>query len=360
MSECSGALRAPPEYRIAVIAGDGVGPEVVTQGRRVIECAAQRFGLSLAWTELPWGSEYYRRHGTMMAADAFQTVRGHDAIYFGAVGSPDVPDDVAVWGSVIGLRKELDLYVNLRPVRLFPGVPTPVKAAPQEIDFVFVRENTEGEYARLGGRFRTGTPDELAVESSVFTRRGIERIARYAFDIARQRGSLLTSVTKSNALTFGMVLWDEVVREVAAEYRDVRWERMLVDACAYRMVREPERFGVLVGSNLFGDILTDLAAALQGSLGIAASANLNPEGGVPGVFEPVHGSAPDIAGKGIANPIGAIWSGALMLEYLGERAAADAVVAAIAAALASGTRTPDLGGKATTAEMGDAVLAHLR
>jgi len=347
------------QHKIAVIPGDGVGPEVIAEGRRVLNRAASLCDFEIAWSELPWGSDYYRRHGTMMPADAFDVVREHEAVYFGAVGSPDVPDDVTVWGLVLALRKELDLYVNLRPVKLFPGVPTPVKATPEQIDFVFVRENTEGEYSRLGGRFRPGMPEETAVENSLFTRRGIERIARYAFELARTRNALMTSVTKSNALTHGMVLWDEVVARVARDYPDVRWERMLVDACAYRMVREPGRFGVLVGSNLFGDILTDLGAALQGSLGLAASANINPEANEPGLFEPVHGSAPDIAGKGIANPIGAIWSGALMLRHLGEQKAADAVDAAVASALAAGAHTPDLGGTATTKDVGAAVLSYL-
>lgn len=346
------------EYRIAAIPGDGIGPEVIAQGRRVLDRACDLHGCRITWSELPWGSDYYRCHGAMMPADALDVVRRQQAIYFGAVGSPDVPDDVTIWGLVLALRKALDLYVNLRPVKLLPGVPTPVKT-PEQVDFVFVRENTEGEYARLGGRFRRGMPEETAVENAIFTRRGIERIARYAFDLARARGSLLTSVTKSNALTYGMVLWDEVVAGVASEYPDVRWERMLVDACAYRMVREPGRFGVLVGSNLFGDILTDLAAGLQGSLGLAASANVNPGTDVPGFFEPVHGSAPDIAGKGIANPIGAIWSGALMLQHLGEPAAADAILAAMSSALAAGAHTPDLGGTATTSDVGDAVLSYL-
>jgi len=349
----------PDRYRIAAIPGDGVGPEVIAEGRRVLDRAASSYGFEIEWTELPWGSEHYRRHGVMMPSDGMEMVRSHDAIYFGAVGSPDVPDHVAVWGLVLGLRRELDLYVNLRPIKLFPGVPSPIKAAPEDVDIVFVRENTEGEYSRLGGRFRAGLTGETAVENSLFTRVGIERIARYAFDLAKARGGLLTSVTKSNALTHGMVLWDEVVESVATDYPGIRWERMLVDACAYRMVKEPGHFDVMVGSNLFGDILTDLGAALQGSLGLAASANLHPGSALPGLFEPVHGSAPDIAGKGIANPIGAIWSGALMLRHLGEPHAADAVVNAVEAALADGVRTPDLGGGATTASMGDAVLSRL-
>jgi len=344
-------------HRIAVIPGDGVGPEVIAQGVAVLERVAALYGFELHLQELPWGSAYYRRHGRMMPPDGIETLKTFDAAYFGAVGSPDLPDHVTVWGLILPIRQHLDLYVNLRPVRLFPGVPAPIRATPEEVDWVIVRENTEGEYSGLGGRYRRGE-EEVAVQVDLFTRGGIARVVRYAFDLARRRRKPFVSVTKSNALPHSMTLWDQVVTEVAADYPDVPWTSMHVDAVAYRLVKEPGRFGVVVASNLFGDILSDLGAALMGSLGLAPSANLNPESGWL-LCEPVHGSAPDIAGKGIANPIGAIWSGAMLLEHLGWGDAAQAILKAVQRTLEEGVHTPDLGGSATTAEVGRAVLEAL-
>ena len=346
-------------HRIAVIAGDGVGIEVVEAGLHVLRAAAERHGFTLATDELPWGSAHYRETGAMMPADAIETLRGYDAIYVGAVGSPDVPDDVTLWGLLLPIRQVLDQYVNLRPVRLLPGVESPLRAA--EVDMLCVRENTEGEYAGVGGRAHRGLPHEVGIQTDVFTREGVERIARYAFELARRRRGKLTSVTKSNAGRHAFVFWDDVVADVAGDYPEVELERVLVDAAAAYFVTRPESFDVVVGSNLFMDVLTDLGAAIQGGMGLAASANINPEGGVPGMFEPVHGSAPDIAGKGVANPVGAVWAGALMLEDLGEAEAAATVVGAIEDVLAAReVRTPDLGGDAGTGELADALVAAVR
>ncbi|GMA16885.1 isocitrate/isopropylmalate dehydrogenase family protein [Deinococcus metallilatus] len=344
-------------YRIAVIPGDGIGPEVVAEGLRVLRAVGGAdAGFSLELEELPWGSAYYDRHGRMMPGDAIPTLRTFDSIYFGAVGRPDLPDDLTVWGLILPMRRELDLYVNLRPVRLYPGVPTPLRPEVGEPHFTFVRENTEGEYAGLGGRQGQGEY-ELAVQTGVFTRRGIQRVVEYAFSLAAP-GSLVTSVTKSNALRHAFPLWDEVAAEVAARHPDVRFEKMHVDAVAYQLVKNPARFGVLVGSNLFGDILTDLGAGLQGSLGLAASANLCP-GQRLALFEPVHGSAPDIAGQGKANPLGAVACAALMLAHLGEREAAGRIERAMEDVTRQQVFTPDLGGSCSTHEVGDALLAAL-
>jgi tartrate dehydrogenase/decarboxylase/D-malate dehydrogenase len=342
-------------YRVALIPGDGVGPEVVAEAVK----AVGTFGLDLEWHELPWGSQHFHAHGTMMPADALDTVRRHDALLFGAVGHPSVPDDVSLWGLLLPLRQGLDLWANVRPARLLPGIPSPLAGAPQ-VDTLFVRENTEGEYAGVGGRAHRGHPHEVAVESSVFTRTGVERVVRYAFERARARRGQLTSATKSNASRYGYVLWDEVVEEVAAEFPDVTVERMLVDALAARMVSHPLSLDVVVASNLFGDVLTDIAAVLQGGMGMSASASLAPRADTTPIFEPVHGSAPDIAGQGIANPVGAIWSAALMLEELGEAGAAQRLLAAIEATTAAGVRTRDVGGSASTRDVGDAVAAHLQ
>jgi len=315
----------------------------------------------LEWTDLPWGSDHYRQTGRMMPADALQTLGGFDAVYLGAVGSPDVPDDVTLWGLLLPMRQHFDLYVNLRPVRLLAGVESPLRGkGAQDIDMVCVRENTEGEYSGVGGRAHAGHGHEVAIQTDVFTRRGVERVARYAFELARGRRKRLASITKSNASPYAFVFWDEVVSEVAKDYPDVTVERLLVDAAAAYMITSPERFDVLVASNLFGDILTDIGAAIQGGMGLAASANLNPDGDVPGLFEPVHGSAPDIAGQGLANPVGTIWAGALMLRSLGEEAAAGRVMDALEQVLGAGAvRTRDLGGTASTGEVADAVVAAL-
>jgi len=343
-------------HRVALLPGDGVGPEVIAEAQRAVDA----LGLSLEWTELPWGSAYWREHGEMMPPDALDTLRAHDAVLMGAVGDPSVPDHVSLWGLILAIRQRLDLWANIRPARLLEGVPCPLAGrGPADVDMLFVRENTEGEYAGVGGRAHTGLPSEVGVETSVFTRAGVERILRHAFELAAERRGLLTSATKSNASRFGYVLWDEVAEEVAADFPDVRYERVLVDALAARMVRSPESLDVVVGSNLFADILTDLAAAIQGGMGMAASANMSPGTDLPGLFEPVHGSAPDIAGQGIANPAGAIWSAVLMLEHLGEQDAAASLMGALEDTCRDGPRTRDVGGEATTREVGEAVAARV-
>ena len=337
-------------HRIAVIPGDGVGPEVVAEARKVVDA----LGLSLEWSELDWGSAHYHAHGTMMPPDALDVVRDHDAVLLGAVGDPTVPDHVTLWGLLLELRQGLDLWANVRPARLLEGVPSPL-ANGAAADMLFVRENTEGEYSGVGGRAHRALDLEVAIETSVFTRAGVRRIIAYAFELAEGRRGVVTSATKSNASRYGYVLWDDVAAEVAAEHPGVRYERVLVDALAARMISDPRSLDVIVASNLFGDILTDIAAVLQGGMGMAASANIAPGGSVPGMFEPVHGSAPDIAGRGVANPIGAIWSAALMLEQLDEREAAARVLGAIEAVCRDGPRTGDLGGTASTSAVGDAV-----
>jgi len=349
-------------YRLAVIPGDGIGREVIPEGMRVLRAAGHRFGFALDAEELPWGCTYYLEHGEMMPADGLTALRDHDAIYLGAIGDPRVPDHISLWGLLLRIRKGFDLYANLRPIRLLEGVTSPLRdRGPGDLDILFVRENTEGEYSGLGGRLNSGTAHEVALQTAVFTRRGTERILRYAFDVARTRRRRLTHVTKSNALQHTAVMWDEVVTDVAGDYPDVRVSRLHVDAAAYQMVLHPEWFDVMVGSNLFADILTDLGAALQGSLGLAASANLDPTRTSPSMFEPVHGSAPDIAGKGIANPMAAIWTASLMLEHLGETDAAAAVFDALRRVVRNGEiRTPDLGGRSSTADVGEAVVEALR
>ena len=343
-------------HRVALLPGDGVGPEVIAEARRAVDA----LGLPLEWTELPWGSAHWHEHGVMMPPDALDTLRAHDAVLMGAVGDPSVPDHVSLWGLILAIRQRLDLWANIRPARLLEGIPCPlVGRGPADVDMLFVRENTEGEYSGVGGRAHTGLSSEVGIETSVFTRAGVERILRHAFELAAGRRGLLTSATKSNASRFGYVLWDEVAEEVAADFPDVRYERVLVDALAARMVRAPGSLDVVVGSNLFADILTDLAAAIQGGMGMAASANTAPGSDAPGLFEPVHGSAPDIAGQGIANPAGAIWSAVLMLEHLGERDAAASLLGALEDVCRDGPRTRDVGGEATTREVGEAVAARV-
>jgi tartrate dehydrogenase/decarboxylase/D-malate dehydrogenase len=348
-------------HRIAVIGGDGIGPEVIDQAVRAAERAAVRFDTTeLSWTRLPWSTAYYKQHGRMMPADGWDVLREHDAILFGAVGSPDVPDRITVHDMLLPMRRKFDQYVNLRPAYLFAGVPCPLAGkAPGSIDMLVYRENTEGEYAPVGGQLYPGTENEVAVQTGVFTRRGCERILRAAFEAARRRPrKKLTSITKSNAQVWGMGLWDEVYAAVRQDYPDVQSHSLLVDAAAMDFVRKPESFDVVVASNLFGDILTDLSAAVTGSIGLASSANINPTKKYPSMFEPVHGSAPDIAGKGIANPLAAVLSAGLMLDHLGLPASAKGVRDAVAKVLAEGkVRTPDLGGTSTTTQMGDAVLA---
>lgn len=350
-------------YNIAVIAGDGIGKEVIPQGVRVLETAAKVDGrFTFNFTPLPWSTDYYLEHGQMMPDDGLKILAPYNAIYLGAVGLPPiVPDHVTLWGLLLPIRKGFEQYVNLRPVRLLPGLAGRLRdKGPADIDFICVRENTEGEYAGIGGRFKQGTADEVALQTSVFTRLGTERAMRHAFDLARQRRKKVTSVTKSNAMQYGMVMWDEVFASVAADYPDVETESWLVDAMAARFLTHPETLDVVVASNLFGDILTDLGGALMGSLGLPPSANINPERRYPSMFEPVHGSAPDIAGQGIANPIAAIWAGAMMLDFLGEPEAGQRVMDAITATVAAGeTLTRDLGGSASTEEVGAAICRQV-
>jgi tartrate dehydrogenase/decarboxylase / D-malate dehydrogenase len=352
-------------FRIAVIPGDGIGQEVVPEGIRVLdrlaERSAGRFGFE--YENFAWGCQYYLETGTMMDADGLDRLRGFDAIYFGAVGWPGVPDHVSLWGLRLAICQGFDQYANVRPVRLLPGVPSPLRnATAGTMDWVVVRENTEGEYAGIGGRnlAARGAGKAIAIQAGLFTEEGCERIIRFAFDLAlTRRRRKVTSVTKSNAQQFGMTLWDEVFARVAADYPGVETEHWLVDAMAARFVLKPETLDVVVASNLFADILSDLGSALAGSLGIAASANLDPDGRFPSMFEPVHGSAPDIAGQGIANPIGAIWSAALMLDHLGLADEAAHIMRALESTTAAGTLTPDLGGCATTTQVTDALIAAL-
>jgi tartrate dehydrogenase/decarboxylase/D-malate dehydrogenase len=350
--------------RVAVIAGDGIGKEVVPAGLEVLKKASAACGTAIEFVEFPWGCDYYVSHGKMMADDGFERLKDFDAIYLGAIGDPRVPDHISVWQLILPIRQRFDQYVNLRPMRLIAGAKTPLAGrGPADIDMVCVRENSEGEYAGIGGKLHVGSPHEVAQQVSVMTRRGIERIARYGFETAAKRPrKLLASATKSNALQFTMVLWDQVMEEVAKDYPSVSWRKYHVDALVARMVTDPGSMDVIVASNLFGDILTDLGAAVSGSLGIAPSGNINPERRFPSMFEPIHGSAPDIAGKGIANPIGAIWAGALMLDHLGAKDGHDLVVAAIERVMAAGgsPRTPDLGGRATTNDVTAAILQELK
>lgn len=344
---------------VAVIPGDGIGPEVIASARAVLDAVAARHSIALSYTEFDWSCQRYEQLGAMMPDDGIDTLRGFDAILLGAVGWPGVPDHVSLWGLLIPIRRAFRQYVNLRPIRVFDGVASPLRSA-GDVDFVVVRENVEGEYSEIGGRLNRGFPDEMAVQESVFTRIGVSRIADYAFELARSRRGYVTSATKSNGIVHTLPFWDEVVAERAAQFPDVRFDSEHIDALAAKFVLQPQRFDVVVGSNLFGDILSDLAAAVAGSIGIAPSANLDPTKKYPSMFEPVHGSAPDIAGQGIANPIGAVWSAALMLEHLGHPEAAGEVVTAMAATLARPeTRTADLGGKASTTEVTDALVNHL-
>jgi tartrate dehydrogenase/decarboxylase / D-malate dehydrogenase len=355
-------------HRIAVIAGDGIGQEVMPEGLRVLEAASQRFGLGLQFTHFDWAHcDYYLQHGKMMPDDWFEQLRGFDAIYFGAVGWPDkVPDHISLWGSLLKFRRQFDQYANVRPVRLMPGVPCPLAGKKLgDIDFMVIRENTEGEYSSVGGRMFEGTERETVLQESVFTRHGTDRILKYAFDLAQSRPKKhLTSATKSNGIAISMPYWDERVEAMAPAYPDVRWDKYHIDILTARFVLSPERFDVVVASNLFGDILSDLGPACTGTIGIAPSANLNPDRRYPSLFEPVHGSAPDIAGQGIANPVAMIWSGAMMLEFLGQgdasyEAAHAAIMGAIEAVLQDGPRTPDMGGDARTDVVGAAVASRV-
>ncbi len=347
--------------KIAVIGGDGIGPEVIDQAIRVVDAALKREGVAYQWNRLPWSSEFYKKTGQIVPGNGWETLKKHDAVFLGAVGAPDVPDAVTVHGLLLPMRRPFDQYVNLRPAFLFDGEQSPLRdKAPGSIDMLVFRENTEGEYAPVGGRLYPGTLNETAVQTSLFTRRGCERIMRAAFHGARGRRKKVTSITKSNAQVHSMGLWDEAFKDVAKEFPDIEARSLLVDAAAMDFVRKPEVFDVVVASNLFGDILTDLSAIVTGSVGLAASANINPERVFPSMFEPVHGSAPDIAGKGIANPLAAILSAKLMLDHLGQAKSAASIQRAVAKVLKDGkVRTPDLGGNATTAQMAEAVLGAL-
>jgi tartrate dehydrogenase/decarboxylase / D-malate dehydrogenase len=342
--------------RIAVIPGDGIGHDVLAVARSVLDTAAMRYDLTLDYDTFDWSCRRYAEQGAMMPDDGVDALRGYDAVLLGAVGWPGVPDHVSLWGLLIPIRRAFRQFANVRPAKGLTGVDSPVRNA-DKMDLVVVRENVEGEYSEIGGRFNRGFDDEMAVQESVFTRVGVTRIVRHAFELAQQRRGMLTSATKSNGIVHTMPFWDEVVRDVAPEFPDVEWEQMHIDALAARVVLDPARFDVVVGSNLFGDILSDLTAAVSGSLGVAPSANLDPTGAYPSMFEPVHGSAPDIAGQGIANPVAAVWSAAMMLDHLGHGEASAHVLRAVEASLGEpATRTRDLGGHASTQEAGEAML----
>ena len=349
-------------YKIAVIPGDGIGKEVVSEGIRVLEAVGRQFHIDFKWNEFPWGCEAYKSTGKMMPEDGIEELREYDAIFLGAVGFPGVPDHISLWGLLIPIRRQMQQYINLRPVRILKGMISPLRdRGLEDIDFLIVRENNEGEYSEIGGRLYAGTEDELVIQETVFTRRGVDRVLRYAFELARSREAKhLTSATKSNGLIHSMPYWDERFALIAREYPDIRIDQYHIDILTANFVLHPDWFDVVVGSNLFGDILSDLGPAIAGTIGIAPSANINPTREFPSMFEPVHGSAPDIAGKGIANPIGQIWSGAMMLDHLGHPEAAQAVEQAITMVLEnSDLRTPDMGGKATTKEAGIAITEAL-
>ncbi len=348
-------------YRVAVIPGDGIGQEVVPEGMRVLDAAARRYGFAFRWDSFPWSCETYHATGRMMPVDGLDQIAGHDAIFLGAVGFPGVPDHISLWGLLIPIRRRFDQYINVRPVRVLDGMQPPLRdRGPADIDFVVVRENVEGEYSEVGGRLYAGTDDEMAMQESIFTRRGVDRVLDWAFELAATRPARhVTSATKSNGIVHTMPYWDERFAAAKQRYPDIGTAQYHIDILTAHFVLHPDWFDVVVGSNLFGDILSDLGPAVAGTIGIAPSANLNPSREAPSMFEPVHGSAPDIAGRGIANPIGQIWSGAMMLDHLGQPAAAAAVVRAVETVVAEGPRTPDMGGTATTRDIGEAVEAAI-
>ena len=348
-------------YRIAVIAGDGIGREVVPEGIRVLEAAARRFDFSFSWQHFGWSCETYMKTGRMMPEDGLDQLRPHDAIFLGAIGYPGVPDHISLWGLLIPIRRVFKEYVNLRPARLLEGIKSPLAGRKAgDIDFVIVRENSEGEYSEVGGRVNRNTESDMAIQEVIFTRKAVDRIITYAFELARTRKKHVTSATKSNGIVYAMPFWDERFAAISKKYPDVKADQFHIDILTAHFVAHPDWFDVVVGSNLFGDILSDLGAAVVGSMGLAPSGNLNPEREYPSLFEPVHGSAPDIAGKGIANPVAQIWSGAMMLDHLGEKEAARAVERAIFNVLASASvRTRDIGGTASTQDMGEAIMAEV-
>ena len=349
-------------YKIAVIPGDGVGPEVLTEGIKVLKRVAELDGsFQFEDTWFPWGCEYYLKTGRMMPEDGIEILKEFDAIYLGAVGYPGVPDHISLWDLLLTIRKNFDQYVNLRPVKLLKGVPCPLADIPrEEINMTFIRENSEGEYAGSGSWLFKNKPNEVVIQDGVFSRKGCERIIRYAFEVARKEKRSLTSISKGNALNYSMVFWDQIFKEISAEYPDVETRTLLVDAAAMFMVKDPKRFEVVVTSNLFGDILTDLGAAISGGMGLAAGANLNPEGEFPSMFEPIHGSAPDIAGQGISNPMASVWAISQMLDSFGREDLGKLVLDVIEAVLEDGVyMTPDLGGTASTSQVGDAIVSKL-
>ena len=352
------------QYRIAAIPGDGIGQEVIAAGIEVLDALAERAGgFGFRFDHFDWGSDYYKANGLMMPTDGLEQIKDHDAIFFGAVGAPDVPDHITLWGLRLAICQPFDQYANVRPTRILPGITSPLRhVTGPELDWVIVRENSEGEYAGVGGRVHKGHPEEVATDVSMMTRAGVDRIIRFAFRLARSRPrKLLTVVTKSNAQRHAMVMWDEIAAEVAADFPDVTWDKMLVDAMTMRMTMKPQTLDTIVATNLHADILSDLAAALAGSLGIAPTANLNPERKFPSMFEPIHGSAFDITGKGIANPLGTFWTATMMLEHLGETPAAERLMRAVERVTADPSlHTPDLGGSATTRQVTDAVIAAIR
>ncbi|PAF43234.1 tartrate dehydrogenase [Helicobacter sp. 11S02596-1] len=357
------------QFNIAVIKGDGIGNEVMPEGLKVLECASIKFGLDLKFDTFDFAScDYYLKHQKMMPDDWFDILKDYDAIYFGAVGMPAlVPDHISLWGSLLKFRRDFDQYINLRPVRLLEGIPCPLAGkSAQDIDFVVVRENTEGEYSSIGGKMFEGTPNELVIQESIFTRKGVDRVLQYAFNLAKNsKKKTLTSATKSNGIAIAMPYWDERVEAIAKSFPEVSYDKQHIDILCARFVLQPERFNVVVASNLFGDILSDLGPACAGTIGVSASANINPQRNFPSLFEPVHGSAPDIFGKNIANPIGMIWSGAMMLEFLGEKQpayaqAAKEILQAIEQVVKTGPKTPDMGGNAKTYDVGDGVCAALK
>lgn len=349
-------------YKIAAIPADGIGPEVIAAGVSVLEALQKKSGdIRFEFTHFDWGSDYYKKHGAMMPENGLQLLKAFDAIYFGAVGAPDVPDHITLWGLRLPICQGFDQYANVRPTKIIPGISSPLRGVgPGDLDWVIVRENSEGEYSGHGGRAHRGLPEEVGTEVAIFTRTGVTRIMRYAFRLAQSRPrKLLTVVTKSNAQRHGMVMWDEIAAEVAQEFPDVSWDKMLVDAMTVRMTLHPQSLDTIVATNLHADILSDLAGALAGSLGVAPTGNIDPERRFPSMFEPIHGSAFDITGKGIANPVASFWTAAQMLEHLGEPQAAAQLMAAIDTASASGVKTPDVGGTATTQQVTDAVISAI-
>jgi tartrate dehydrogenase/decarboxylase/D-malate dehydrogenase len=350
------------QHSIAVIPGDGIGREVIPEGVRALEAVGAKHGIEFRWQEYPWSCDWYKAHGRMCPEDAPAILRRHEAVFFGAVGNPSiVPDHISAWGLLINFRRWFDLYVNLRPVRLFEGMPCPLAGRkPGDIDYVVVRENTEGEYGNVGGRYKEGTPDEVVMQQSIFSRKGVDRIMKYAFELAKTRKKHVTSCTKSNGITITMPYWDERFAEMKKNYPGFKTDQYHVDGLSIQLVLNPDRFDVIVASNLFGDILSDLGPATAGTIGIAASGNINPERTAPSIFEPVHGSAPDIAGRKIANPLATIWTGALMLEHLGHPQAAADIVRAIEQVIIDGPHTPDMKGKSSTSQVGAAVAEAIR